>query len=56
MVVQYASCGRVGGVVHKGSYGTASTGDGPTAGTGAAARTRGGPAPGARADQDGPHP
>ena len=34
MIVQYASCGRAGGVVHKGGYGTVRKGDGPNAVTG----------------------
>ena len=43
-------------VVHKGGYGTVSTGDEPNAGTGGRGAHTGRPQPGARADQDGPHP
>ena len=49
--------GGLGWVVHKGGYGTASTGDGPTAGTGGRDAHTG--RPGTRrplADQDGPRP
>ena len=50
------AAGGAGGVVHKGSYGTASTGDGPRAVTGGRGAHTGRPEPGARADQDGPRP
>ena len=43
-------------VVHKGGYGTAGTGDGPSAGTGGRGAHNGRPEPVALADQDGPRP
>ena len=45
-----------GGGWHKGGYGTAGHGDGASAGTGDHRAHTGRPKPGARADQDGPHP
>ena len=50
MVVQDTSCGRVWGRgAHKGSYGTARTGDGHSAGTRGRGGHTGRPEPGARA-------
>ena len=57
MVVQYASCGRVGvaGPIKR-VMGRRDQATDPPPAPGAAARTRGGPEPVARADQDGPRP